>query len=176
MWTKAHRARHAARLKEVVSRHAVDELARWLARADPPRRARAMPCRAVVCALAWHLRVGGAWRALPPGLVPWRTAYGWFRRGLALGLFEALLRQVARRRRALGRRTEPRLAVIDTQSVACIAGRGPRGYDAAKKVRGRKRVALVDAEGVWRAVAVVRCGGPLRWCPRVFRIVTAWRP
>ena len=33
--------------------------------------------------------------------------------------------------------------------------RGPRGYDANKKVLGRKRVALVDAEGTWLAVAVV---------------------
>jgi putative transposase len=73
-----------------------------------------------------------------------------------LGLFEVLLRQVAwLRRRAVGRRPAPRLAIIDTQSVACIAVRGPRGYHAAQKVRGHKRVALVDAEGIWRAVAVV---------------------
>jgi transposase len=156
MWTKAHRARHDARLKEVVSLHAVGEVARWLERADPPRSARATPYAAVVRGLAWHLRVGGAWRALPFGLVHWRTAYGWLRRWLALGLFEALLRQVAGlRRRAAGRKPEPRLAVIDTQSVECIPVRGPRGYDAAKKVLGRKRVALVDADGTWLAVAIV---------------------
>ncbi len=156
MWTRAHRARHDARLKEVVSLHAVGEVARWLERADPPRSARATPYAAVVRGLAWHLRVGGAWRALPFGLVHWRTAYGWLRRWLALGLFEALLRHVAGlRRRAAGRKSEPRLAVIDTQSVACIPVRGPRGYDAAKKVLGRKRVALVDADGTWLAVAVV---------------------
>ena len=156
MWTKAHRARHDARLKEVVSLHAVGEVARWLERVDPPRSARATPYAAVVRGLAWHLRVGGAWRALPSGLVHWRTAYGWLRRWLGLGLFEALLRQVARlRRRAAGRKPEPRLAVIDTQSVECIPVRGPRGYDAAKKVLGRKRLALVDADGTWLAVAVV---------------------
>lgn len=128
MWTTAHRARHEARLKEVVSLHAVDQVARWLERADPPRSARALPYGAVVRALAWHLRVGGAWRALHPGLVHWRTAYGWLRRWLELGLFDILLRQVARlRRRAVGRKPEPRLAIIDTQSVACIPVRGPRG-------------------------------------------------
>jgi putative transposase len=156
MWTKAHRARHEARLKEIVSLHAVGQMARWLERADPPRSARATPYAAIVRALAWHLRVGGAWRALHPGLVHWRTAYGWFRRWLELGLFDVLLRDLARlRRRAAGRKPEPRLAIIDTQSVACIPVRGPRGYDAAKKVLGRKRVALVDAEGIWLAVAVV---------------------
>ena len=54
-----------------------------------------------------------------------------------------------------GRRAKPRLSIIDTQAVKCIPVRGPRGYDANKKVLGRKRVALVDAEGTWLAVAVV---------------------
>jgi putative transposase len=42
-----------------------------------------------------------------------------------------------------------------SQWAACIPVRGPRGYNAAKKVRGRKRVALVNAEGVRLAMAVV---------------------
>ncbi len=156
MWTRAHRARHDARLKGVVSTHAVGEIARWLERADPPRSKRRTPLLPVVGAIAWHLRVGGAWRALPSGWPPWRTVYGWFRRWLELGLFDLVLRAVARlRRRGVGRRAEPRLAIIDTQAVKCIPVRGPRGYDAGKKVLGRKRVALVDAEGHVLAVAVV---------------------
>src|SRR3954470_15276510 len=59
MWTEAHRARHDARLKEIVSLHAVGQIARWLERADPPRSGRATPYGAVVRAIAWHLRVGG---------------------------------------------------------------------------------------------------------------------
>lgn len=47
------------------------------------------------------------------------------------------------------------LAIIDTQSVKCISVRGPRGYDGAKKVVGRKRVMMVDAEGHILALAVV---------------------
>ena len=65
MWTEAHRARHDARLKEIVSLNAVGQVARWLERADPPRSGRATPYRAVVRAIAWHLRIGGPWRALP---------------------------------------------------------------------------------------------------------------
>jgi transposase len=156
VWTEAHRARHEPRLKELVSRCAVDEIARWLGQADPPRSGRATPTRRVVGAIAWHLRVGGAWRSLPAGWPPWRTVYGWFRRWLDLGLFEVLLREAARRRRRkVGRRPGPSLGIIDTQAVKCIAVRGPRGYDAAKGVVGRKRVALVDVEGHWLAVAVV---------------------
>jgi transposase len=73
MWTQRHRARHAACLKEMVSRHAVWEVAAWLERADPPRCGGATPTVAVVEAIAWHLRVGGGWRALPAGLPPWRV-------------------------------------------------------------------------------------------------------
>jgi putative transposase len=156
MWTKAHRARHEARLKEMVRVSAVVEVARWLERADPPRSPRHTPLRWIVAALAWHLRVGGPWRALPGGLPPWRTVYGWFRRWLEAGLLEALMWEIAGlRRRAAGRRARPRLGIIDTQSVKCIGVRGARGYDAGKSVWGRKRVALVDAAGHWLAVAVV---------------------
>jgi putative transposase len=59
------------------------------------------------------------------------------------------------RRRDAGRRSEPRLAIIDTQTVKCIPVRGPRGYDAGKEALGRKRVALVDADGCMLVVAVV---------------------
>lgn len=156
MWTERHRARHEARLKQVVSRHAAREVAGWLERADPPKSDGATPVLPIVTAIAWHLRAGGGWRALPPGMPPWRTVYGWFRRWLALGLFERMMRDLARlRRRAAGRRPAPRLAIIDTQTVKCIPVRGPRGYDAAKRMVGRKRVALVDADGNWLAVAVV---------------------
>src|SRR3954471_21466054 len=47
MWTEAHRARHDARLKEIVSLNAVGQVARWLERADPPRSGRATPYGAV---------------------------------------------------------------------------------------------------------------------------------
>ena len=60
-----------------------------------------------------------------------------------------------RRRRAAGRRPTARLGIIDTQAVKCIPVRGPRGYDAGKQVLGRKRVALVDADGNWLAIGVV---------------------
>ena len=156
MWTEAHRARHEAGLKNLLSLQAVGQIAAWLKRADPPRSGRATPSVAVVAGIWWHLRVGGPWRSLPPGYPPWRTVYGWFRRWQEAGLFDVLLRHVARRRRrARGRTKNPRLALIDTQSMKCVPVRGPRGYDAAKKVMGRKRVLLVDADGAVLAVAVL---------------------
>src|ERR687883_501412 len=68
-------------------------------------------------------------KAVVAGGPPWGPVYGWFRRWLALGLFDALLREVARRRRRKGgRRYGPTLGIIDTQVMKCVAVRGPRGY------------------------------------------------
>ena len=73
MWTEEHRARHDPRLKQIISIKAVAQIARWLKRADPPRSGRATPYVALVRAIAWHLRVGGSWRALPGSFPAWRT-------------------------------------------------------------------------------------------------------
>src|ERR1700739_205016 len=89
MWTEAHRARHEARLKDMVRVSAVGEIARWLERADPPRSPRRTPLRWIVAALGWHLRGGGPWRgaarrAAPrcAGLWrPWLGTCGWVARG-----------------------------------------------------------------------------------------------
>jgi hypothetical protein len=51
MGTEAHRARHEAGLKEMVSSGAVGEMARWLERTDPPRSERATPTLPVVSAI-----------------------------------------------------------------------------------------------------------------------------
>ena len=156
MWTHAHRARHEAGVKEMVTRDSVEEMAHWLERADPAASDKVTDYTQVVAGIAWHLRVGGGWRALPAEFPRWRTVYGWFRRWCEKGLFDQSMREIARRRRrAAGRRPTPRLGIIDTQAVKCIPVRGPRGYDAGKQVLGRKRVALVDADGNWLAVNVL---------------------
>ena len=75
VWTGAHRARHEPRLKGLVRACAVEEIARWLEDGDPPASARRTSGRRIVAAIAWHLRVGGGWRALPDGFPPWPTVY-----------------------------------------------------------------------------------------------------
>src|SRR4051795_63982 len=99
MWTEAHRARHEPGLKGLVAACAGEEIAAWLGGGDPPRSGRATPARRVVGAIAWHLRVGGPWRALPPGWPPWRTVSGWVRRPLPAGPFAPPPREGARRPR-----------------------------------------------------------------------------
>ena len=68
---------------------------RWLERSNPPGSEAVTPYAAVVRTLAWHLRVGGPWQALPGGIPPWRAVCGWFQRLRDLGLFDALPRHVA---------------------------------------------------------------------------------
>ncbi len=53
-----------------------------------------------------------------------------------------------------GREASPTLAIVDAQSVKCDAPQGERGYDAGKKVMGRKRHLAVDCEGRLLAVGV----------------------
>src|ERR671927_1888633 len=84
---------------------AVGQIARWLEQAAPPRSGRATPYVALVRAIAWHLRVGGSWRALPGSFPAWRTVYGWFRKWQHLGLFDRLLGDVARQRRRIAGRS-----------------------------------------------------------------------
>lgn len=107
----------------MVVQAGLDEVARFLNRADPPDRQDATLARRVLAGIAWHLRTGGGWRALPAGFPRWRTVYGWFRRWIDTGLFESLMRAMSRRqRRRCGRRSDPRLAIIDTQRVKCLGG------------------------------------------------------
>ncbi|WP_246692894.1 transposase [Methylobacterium sp. WL64] len=136
-------------------------MARVLERFDPPGSPAAKPARQVLARIAWHLRMGGAWRMLPAGVPSWRTVYGWFRRWSEKELFEALMRALARRQRCHGgRHSTPRLAIIDTQSITCNGMRGPcattvpKNWSAAMvRQAHREGVTLIDAEGDVLALA-----------------------
>jgi transposase len=98
------------------------------------------------CAAA--LRGGIAWRLLPSDLPPKSTVFRWFSLWRDTGVFETInhLLVMADRER-VGREASPTAAVLDSQSVKTTESGGPRGYDAGKKVKGRKRQVMVDTDG-----------------------------
>ena len=117
--------------------------------------------RRVLDAIFYLVRGGIAWRQLPREFPPAKTVYGIFRRWAAAGVWARLhdaLRDRARIR--AGRQPNPTAAVIDSASVrgADTVPACSRGYDAGKRVNGRKRHLAVDTGGLLLAVVVTIAG------------------
>jgi putative transposase len=120
-------------------------------RGAPPRHDR----RLMVNACCYVVRTGCQWRLLPKSFPPWYATYKAFSRWAQAGLFEAMhdrLRQQWRAR--IGKAPEPTAAIIDAQSTRSTAQGGDTGFDAGKKVKGRKRHLVVDTLGLLLAVTV----------------------
>jgi transposase len=124
---------------------------------DPARGGRPLVYghRLVIDTILYVLVSGCAWRLVPHDLAPWDAAYRWFRlwsgRGVWDDIHEALRDQV---RLAEGRDPQPSAAVLDAQSAQSASGGAEIGFDAGKKVRGRKRHLLVDTLGLLLIVVV----------------------
>jgi putative transposase len=154
MWTESTRRRMASierKTKRYPSDLTDEEWAQIEPLLPPPSgrgRKRETDLREVVNAIRYLVRAGCGWRMLPIHFPPWETVYWWFRRLARRFLFKTI-HDVALMldRERVGREMQPSAGVVDSQSVKSPAPGAVRGFDAGKKVTGRKRHVVVDTDG-----------------------------
>lgn len=151
MWTPTTRALHKRddlRFASDVTDAEWAVLAPLLPPPSPIGRPPAWAMREIVNAIFYVLRGGIPWRMLPDCFPPRQTVYRWFSRYRDRGVWEGINHHlVMHDREQAGREASPSAAVIDSQSAKTTEAGGPRGYDAGKKINGRKRHAMVDTDG-----------------------------
>ena len=119
-------------------------------------RRRKHPFRELLNAIFYLVRTGCQWRNLPKDFAPWRTVYHYFRLWKRNGLWHQIHTHLREHLRLVeGRKRQPSAGIIDSQSVKSTETSDERGYDAGKKVNGRKRHILVDTIGFVLLVMVL---------------------
>jgi putative transposase len=151
MWTQAERNRLAEIEKtRRYPTNLIDEewsrIEALLAAACQERSKARVDLREVLSAIRHLACTGCAWRMLPNDFPPWQTVYWWFRRFCRRPLFRTI-HDVAlmRDREQFERAASPSAGIVDSQSVKAPAA-DQRGYDAAKKIVGRKRHVALDTD------------------------------
>ena len=158
MWTETTREKYRRDELRYASDTRPREWAQIAPLLPPPcrlGRPRGRDLRAIIDAILYLLWTGSQWRALPHEFPPRSTVQGYFYRWRDDGTWQRINAcLVARARQTLGRRATPSAGIIDSQSVPTTESGGPRGIDAGKRIKGRKRHIVTDTEGFLLALRV----------------------
>jgi putative transposase len=158
VWTKQNRGRYDRRGQRYPSDLTNEEwlvLEPLLPVSKGSGRPRRYSLREIMNGIRYVLRYGIPWDAMPKDLPPSSICYDYWRFLSDGGHMERINHHlVMADREKAGRGASPTLAIIDAQSVKCDAPQGERGYDAGKKVLGRKRHIAVDSGGRLLAVKI----------------------
>jgi putative transposase len=113
------------------------------------------PLREMINGILYVLRTGCQWRMMPHDLPPWQTVYYHHRKWRLSQLWQEINRVLCEKvRQKEGRETTPSAAIVDAQSEKPTLVKGKRGFDAGKRVNGRKRHIIVDTLGLLLMVLV----------------------
>lgn len=122
-------------------------------------RPRKTDLREVVNALLYIASSGGAWRLLPTDFPPFSTVQKYFYRWRDEGMLRTINNALVMTARELtGKQPSPTAGVIDSQSVKTTESGGIRGFDAGKKINGRKRHIVVDTLGLMVGLVIHSAG------------------
>lgn len=105
--------------------------------------------RSVLNAIFYVAEGGIKWRMLPHDFPPMGTVYTYFRQWRGDGTLEKIHRKLRRVNRIIvGREPDESAGIIDSQSTKTTEEADHPGFDAGKKIKGRKRHLLVDTMGL----------------------------
>src|SRR2546423_4700690 len=102
------------------------------------KRKRKHDLREIINGVLYLVKTGCQWRMLPKDFPKWQLVYYYFRVWKRDGIIEDIQQSLVERiRKKAGKKEEPTVGIIDSQSVkTTLVGSENTGFDAGKRIKG----------------------------------------